>query len=91
MILEDVVEDGGGVDVAAEDGVEGGDGFAEVLGDEVGRDTGFETVAYAEQGSAGFAQRFQIRLLSKLNPRTRSDFSSCRQAFFSVNPIPRPI
>ena len=28
MILEDVVEDGGGVDVTAEDGVEGGDGFA---------------------------------------------------------------
>ncbi len=60
MILEDVVEDGGGVDVAAEDGVEGGDGLAEVLCDEVGRDAGFETFAYAEQGSAGFAQRFEM-------------------------------
>ena len=60
MILEDVVEDGGGVDVAAEDGVEGGDGLAEVLGDEVGRDAGIETFAYAEQGSAGLAKCFKM-------------------------------
>ena len=46
MIPEDILQDGFGVvEVGAEDLVEGGDGAAEVFGDEVSRDAGGQSLA----------------------------------------------
>ena len=44
----------------AEDGTEGFDGVAEVLGDEVGGALLIETFPDAEQGSAGIPEGFQV-------------------------------
>ena len=52
MIPEDILQEGFGVDeVGAEDLVEGGDGAAEVFGDEVGRDSGGQSPTGIGEGS----------------------------------------
>ena len=39
------------------------DGFADVLGGEVGRETGGEAVADTQEGSAGVGQRLHVSLV----------------------------
>ena len=61
MIPEDVLQEGFGVDeVGAEDLVEGGDGAAEVFGDEVGRDAGGQSLAGVGKGSGRVPKGFVV-------------------------------
>ena len=61
MIPEDVLQEGFGVDeVGAEDLVEGGDGAAEVFGDEVGWDAGGQSLAGVGEGSVRVAEGFVV-------------------------------
>ena len=61
MIPEDVLQEGFGVDeVGAEDLVEGGDGAAEVFGDEVGRDSGGQCLAGVGEGSGRIPEGFVV-------------------------------
>ena len=47
----------------ADDGAEVVDGFADVLGGEVGREAGCEAVADAEEGSAGVGEGLDMALV----------------------------
>ena len=47
----------------ADDGAEVVDGFADVLGGEVSRDAGSESVANAEEGSAGVGEGLGVALI----------------------------
>ena len=47
----------------ADDGAEGVDRFADVLGGEVGREAGGETFADAEEGSAGIGKGLDVALV----------------------------
>ena len=61
MIPEDIMQEGFGVDeVGAEDLVEGGDGAAEVFGDEVGRDAGCQSQAGVGEGSGRIPEGFVV-------------------------------
>ena len=61
MIPEDVLQEGFGVDeVGAEDLVEGGDGAAEVFGDEVGRDAGGQSPTGIGEGSGRVPKGFVV-------------------------------
>ena len=61
-IPEDIPKDFVGGDFA-DDGAEVVDGFADVLGSEVGREAGGESVADAEEGGAGVGQGLNVALV----------------------------
>ena len=61
-IPEDIPKDFVGRDFA-DDGAEVVDGFADVLGGEVGRDAGGKAVAHAEEGSAGVGEGLGVALI----------------------------
>ena len=61
-IPEDIPKDFVGGDFA-DDGAEVVDGFADVLGGEVSRDAGSESVADAEEGSAGVGEGLGVALI----------------------------
>ena len=61
MIPEDILQEGFGVDeVGAEDVVEGGDGAAEVFGDEIGRDVEGQCLASIGEGSGRVPEGFVV-------------------------------
>ena len=61
MIPENTLQEGFGVDeVGAEDLVEGGDGAAEVFGDEVGRDAGGQSEPRIKEGSGRVPEGFVV-------------------------------
>ena len=61
MIPEDILQEGFGVDeVGAEDLVEGGDGAAEVFGDEIGGDAGGQSLAGVGEGSGRIPEGFVV-------------------------------
>ena len=61
-IPKNISEDFVGGDFA-DDGAEGVDGFADVLSGEVGRETGGEAFADAEEGSAGIGESLNVALV----------------------------
>ena len=61
-IPEDISQDFVGGDFA-HDGAEVVDGFADVLGGEVGREAGGEAVVDAEEGSAGVGEGLDMALV----------------------------
>ena len=61
MIPEDILQEGFGVDeVGAEDLVEGGDGAAEVFGDEIGREAGGQSEPRVGEGSGRIPKGFVV-------------------------------
>ena len=61
MIPEDILQEGFRVDeVGAEDLVEGGDGAAEVFGDEIGRDAGGQCLAGVGEGRGRIPEGFIV-------------------------------
>ena len=61
-IPKDIAQDFVGGDFA-DDGAEVVDGFADVLGGEVGREAGGEAFADAEEGSAGVGESLDVALV----------------------------
>lgn len=61
MIPKDILQHRFGVDeVLTEDLVEGGDGAAEVLGDEIGRDAGGQSLAGVGEGRGRIPEGFVV-------------------------------
>lgn len=64
MILEDVVKDVvGGEEVFSEDGVDGGEGAAEVFGDEVGGEAGAHGSEDVAEGGGRLGECLEVALV----------------------------